>query len=127
MLAGAFGFAACTSSPDPAPTPTDVVEITDQPGSVDGYVGARDDVVIDRCERNGDAWGVEGTVTNPTSDLQDYRIYVSLLDGDDTVGLVQVDLVGVEGGGERTWSQEIEISGDDLACVLRVERFTPSS
>lgn len=123
-------LAACGSSDDssdenvdPTSGNTQVVDVTDQPGSVDGYVGALDDAEIKTCSVTGDGLDVAGTVTNPEQDAQDYRIYVSALDGGDTVGLVQVDVTDVEGGETAEWETSMDLDQAELDCVLRVERF----
>lgn len=121
------GLAGCVNNAEPAPTQTTadaaVTEITDQPGTTDGYVGARDDVEIEACEKDGESWVARGTVVNPTDAAQDYRIYVSWLDGSDTRGLVQVDVDAVAAGASGEWSASAALPDDDLECVLRVERF----
>lgn len=114
----------CTNAdqPDEAEGARDkVIEVQDQPGSVEGFVGASEDAEVTSCEMQSGSLRVEGTVTNPESEPQDYRIYVSALESGDTVGLVQVDVPSV--AESETWSTEIAYDGDDLECVLRVERF----
>lgn len=130
-LAVATALAGCSSDEGDdrevsEPVESDVVEIIDQPGSVDGYVGALDDSELTVCEQQGDALHVEGTVTNPESDAQDYRIYVSAMDGNETRGLVQVDVPDVASGGTANWSTDFDLSDSELTCVLRVERFATS-
>jgi hypothetical protein len=100
-----------------------VTDVQDQPGSVKGYVGASKDAKITECEPEGDSLRVEGTVNNPKTSLQDYRIYVSALKEGNTVGLVQVDVSDVPGGKSQTWSTDIAYDAKDLKCLLRVERF----
>lgn len=124
----ALSLAACTGEATggdaDAPTEISYVEITDQQGSVEGYVGALEDAVINRCELAGDGWISEGTVTNPTESEQSYRIYVAFNENRDTHGLVQIDLTSVPAEASQHWKVEAPIPGDDLTCVLRVERFT---
>lgn len=129
-LAVLTALAACGSSDessdenvDPTPGNIQVVDVTDQPGSVEDYVGALDDAEIKNCSVTGDGLDAAGTVTNPEQDAQDYRIYVSALDGSDTVGLVQVDITGVEGGNTAEWETHMDLNQAELDCVLRVERF----
>ncbi|WBL19806.1 MULTISPECIES: hypothetical protein [Citricoccus] len=100
-----------------------VIEMPDQPGSVEGYVGAADDAELVTCDPQGSALEVEGTVTNPESDDQDYRVYISAMEGGETMGIVQVDVSNVATGETAEWSTEMALTGDDLECVLRVERF----
>ena len=126
-----LALAACTGNgnadlnPTPTAAATDVVDITDQPGSVDGWVGALEDAHVATCARQGDEWIAAGTVTNPVEDAQSYRLYVSLLDGSETRGLVQVDVPDVAAGASGQWKAAFPLTGDDFTCVLRVERFAP--
>ena len=100
-----------------------VIEMPDQPGSVEDYEGALEDADLETCESQDGALQVAGSVANSESEDQDYRIYVSAMDGNDTQGIVQVDVEGVAGGESAEWDTEIDLSGEDLDCVLRVERF----
>lgn len=126
-LASCSGGAAggAQSEPPAETTPDSYVEITDQQGSVEGFVGASDDAQITLCEEKGNLWLAEGEVTNPTDATQSYRLYVGFNEGRDTKGLVQVDLPSVTPGETATWDVEAPIAADDAECVLRVERFTP--
>lgn len=99
------------------------VAITDQPGSVEDFVGAVEDAEISRCKADGSSWVVAGSVTNPTDKTQQYRIYVSVMEKKDTVALEQVDVADVVAGATEDWETEIPIQGEGLECVLRVERF----
>ena len=67
--------------------------------ATDGYVGASDDVQLDRCELDGDHWVAAGTVTNSTSAGAAYRIYVAFNPPDTATarGLVQVDFLVPDG------------------------------
>ncbi|MGO3148395.1 MAG: hypothetical protein ACTIJ6_12060 [Leucobacter sp.] len=126
VLVAATTLVGCTSDeqPDSPETANEkVVEIQDQPGSVEGYVGALEDAKVTICEMQNDVLHVAGTVQNPETDPQDYRIYVSALEGKDTVGLVQVDVLDVGGEISADWSTDIPYISEDLECVLRVERF----
>ncbi|MBM9465471.1 hypothetical protein JL108_18635 [Aeromicrobium sp. YIM 150415] len=102
-------------------------DITDQQGSVQGFVGAVDDAEVERCEASGDGWVAEGNVTNPEDVEQSYRLYVAYNEDRDTQGLVQVDVAAVPPGGTETWSAQVPLTADELECVLRVERFAPLS
>lgn len=101
------------------------VDLTDQQGSVDGYVGALEDAQLDRCEATNDGWASAGTVTNPTDSAQSYRLYIAFNKNRDTRGLAQIDLEAVAAGSTEDWQVEAPITGEDLTCVLRVERFIP--
>lgn len=118
------GCAAGTVEPTPTDTkaPT-VTEITDQPGSVEGFVGALEDAEVKRCERDGDGWVAAGTVDNPTDRTQSYRLYISAMADGDTRGIVQVDVASVAAGESAAWKAEFALPDNDLTCVLRVERF----
>lgn len=106
---------------------SDYVEITDQQGSIEGFVGAIDGAVVERCESDGSSWKAAGTVTNPESVPQSYRLYVAFNENRDTHGLVQVDVEDVAGGASQSWETEAPIDGERLSCILRVERFAPQS
>lgn len=128
-LVAVLALAACTGNgnvtPTPTSAPTDVTDVTDQPGSVDGWVGALEDADIATCARQGDEWVAAGTVTNPVDDAQSYRLYVSLIDGSETRGLIQVDVPDVAAGASGDWKAAFPLPGDNFKCVLRVERFAP--
>ena len=106
------------------PTSTDeIVDIQDQPGDEDA-TGARDDVGQLTCEADGDGWRAAAQVTNSTDTVASYRIFVSFLDAEDeTLGVTQVDVDGLEPGESEDWEGSLAVAGDDLDCVLRVERF----
>jgi hypothetical protein len=127
-------LAGCTPSPEPDPEPTEtssdaaqepgVTDIQDAPGSGEGLVGALADAETETCEAGDGAWISSGTVTNPTDAPANYRIYVSLLTGDnDTRGVQQVNVDGVEPEATADWESSIEVDDEDLTCVLRVERY----
>jgi hypothetical protein len=128
----ATGPLADSETSDPAgstglePPTGAVLDYSVQPGTAtDGYVGARSDVADLECSaRAGGIWQAQGVVTNPTTDIVDYRIYVAFLTGPgDTRGIVQLDVSDVDPQEARTWDGELAIPGaDDLRCVLRVER-----
>ncbi|WP_430591969.1 hypothetical protein [Humidisolicoccus flavus] len=122
----AIALAGCADTDFPRPQPSNTaatVDVTDQPGSVEGYVGALDDAAITLCAVEDGVLRVEGTVTNPVAEPQDYRIYVSALVGTETTGLVQVDITDVSDGATQPWATQIESVADGAECVLRVERF----
>jgi hypothetical protein len=100
------------------------IEVSVPPGSAeDGYAGARSDVTDLACESDDGRWQATGQVSNPTDAEVDYRIYVSFLDPEDeSRGLVQTDVEGVPGGEAEEWAAELDLSEEDLRCVLRVER-----
>lgn len=116
---------AATASGEEAATADAYVAVTDQQGAVPGFVGAAGDAETERCEADGDGWTAEGTVTNPETSAQGYRIYVAFNRNRDTRGLVQVDVASVAAGATESWKAEAPVAGDDLSCVLRVERFEP--
>lgn len=130
VLSIALGLAACTGTAEPKPTPTtapsDVTDITDQPGSVEGWVGALEDAKTTTCARDGGNWVAAGTVTNPLDEAQSYRLYVSAMFGGETRGLIQVDVPDVAGGESGQWRAAFPLQGDEFTCVLRVERFAPT-
>ena len=122
-------LAACageaTSGDAEVTTVDSFVDITDHQGAVEGFVGALDDTEVDRCETTTDGWITGGTVVNPTDSTQSYRLYVAFNENRETHGLVQVDLAEVPGGASEDWEAQAPVSGDNLTCVLRVERFDP--
>ncbi len=61
-------------------------------------------------------------VTNSTAKSVKYRIYVSFLNGDTTVGLAEVNVGKVNPKKTETWHQAVKVTGRDLRCILRVER-----
>lgn len=124
-LAGCFGGGEEEPDASESPLTADVVDIRDNPGSVDGYVGALEDAEVDRCVAEGSAVLASGTVSNPLAEAQSYRLYVSVLDRGDTVAIVQVDVPDVAGGESSTWEADAAVSGGDISCILRVERFAP--
>lgn len=136
-VATVLALVGCTSDdePDPSPTETDsterseasVVDIQDDPGSLDDFVGAHEDATIETCESGDSGWVVDGTVTNPTDEPQNYRIYVSVRDDGDTIGLVQVDVSDVAADESASWETEVDVETGDLECLLRVERFSPAA
>ena len=117
----------CAGDEKPAYTqkPEAVTSVSNMPGEVQGYEGAAQDATTTKCEGADGKWGVAGTITSSADAARDYRIYVSLLDGADTVGLVQVDVPGVEPGTTHDWATTVDVTGENLQCVLRVERFAP--
>ena len=105
--------------------PTDVPAVTDirvPPGTTEGYVGALDDVDVTACDATDAPASFAGTVTNPESTTQSYRIYVSIMAAGKTLAVSQVDVDGVEPGAQQEWSGQIEAGGAGANCILRVER-----
>lgn len=108
-------------------TVADIIEIAHDPASGD-FVGALDDVTDQTCEHEADGWRVAGSATNPSSDTVDYRIYISLLNGESTTrALVESELLAVAPGASATFDELIDLPDDDLRCVLRVERRVAGS
>lgn len=125
-----FALAACSGDSDDStsnakPVDESYVDVTDQQGSVEDFVGANEDATTNSCEATKSTWVSEGTVTNPEKDAQSYRLYVAFNRGKDTQGLVQVDVKSVEPGKTAEWTAEAPLKGEGLKCVLRVERFAP--
>jgi hypothetical protein len=102
------------------------VDVDVGPGlGTDGFVGARDDVQLERCELDGDHWVAGGTVTNTSGAGAGYRIYVAFNppDSAEARGLVQVDFLIPEGE-TKVWEAVAWIADPDLECLLRVERVS---
>lgn len=127
----ALSLASCAGEPaggdagDKTQANESFVDVTDQQGTIEGFVGASDDAEVTRCEADGNGWVSEGSVTNPTDEEQSYRVYVAFNKNRDTKGLVQVDVESVEAGRAADWKAEAPVNAEKLDCVLRVERFTP--
>jgi hypothetical protein len=102
-----------------------LVNVEVDPGlSEDDFVGARQDVTVDKCEHGDDGWVASGEVTNSSGSDASYRIYVALNVEDSTVtkALVQVN-ASVTDGDTAPWEVTIPLDEPDgLTCILRVER-----
>ena len=111
-------------------TPTTIADLTDvvhDPASGE-FEGALTDITDQTCDQEADGWRVTGTATNPTSGLADYRIYISLLNGDSTTrALVETEVLAVAAGATGTFDELIAMPDPDLVCVLRVERRAPGA
>ena len=92
------------------------------PGTLANFVGAKADVHDTKCKQDGAWWNAGGSVTNPTAAAVKYRIYVSFLNGDTTVGLAEVNVGKVGPKQSENWQQGVKVAGKDLRCILRVER-----
>jgi hypothetical protein len=115
-------LASTTSTTKPAV----VRDVTDAPRT-SNYEGARDDVTKVTCKQDGKTWKVGGTVTNSTKEPADYRIFTAFLDDEnETRGLLQTDLTGLEAGEARPFTDDLALDAKGLTCVLRVERTVPS-
>jgi hypothetical protein len=128
------GLAGCSGGSTPKPSSsasasasTESAAITDVKTPAGGsgtYVGAQSDVTVTSCKRSGSDWSVAGTVKNPATSTQGYRIYVSLLKGQsDTRAVKEVDVASVGASASKDWSTTIGTDEQGLTCVLRVERF----
>jgi hypothetical protein len=95
---------------------------THTPGSLRHFEGGRADVHDTSCVASGRTWKAAGQVTNPTATPVDYRIYVSFLQGDTTVGITEADLGPVASHATAHWRATLPISTAGLRCILRVER-----
>jgi hypothetical protein len=95
---------------------------THPPGSLRHLEGARADVRDTDCVQRGDAWKASGKVTNPQVVAANYRIYVSFLHGDDTVGVAEANLGPVAPKATSDWDTSVKLGTDGLRCILRVER-----
>lgn len=115
------------SSSTEAKPPADI-NVNVQPGTGEGYVGARTDVTAESCTREGDAWVTSGTVRNPTDQPADYRVYTSFNDdAGDLRALVQSDVSGVAPGADGEWRGTATAPEENLTCILRVERVTAAA
>ena len=91
----------------------------------DEFVGAGEDVQLDRCELDGDHWVAAGTVTNASGAAAAYRIYVAFNPpgSPDARGMVQADFL-VPDGASEPWEVVARITDPGLECVLQVERIS---
>ena len=127
MLLGACSDSSSSDTDDTheGETPSTIADLTDvehDPASGE-FVGALSDVTAQTCDQEADGWRVTGTATNPTSGRVDYRIYISLLNGESTTrALVETEIFEVAAGAEGTFDVLIPMPDTDLVCVLRVER-----
>jgi hypothetical protein len=102
------------------------IDVDVDPGlGTDGFVGASDDVRLDRCELDGDHWVAAGMVTNSSGAGAAYRVYVAFNPpySPTARGLVQVDLL-IPDAQSQTWKAVAWITDPGLECVLRVERIS---
>ena len=116
------GMTVATSSSQASSTVPPVINVTTQPGSVPGFVGAMPDVSEQTCTTGADGVTASGVVTNPAPNKQDYRIYISVMNGTQTLGVTEVDVNGVDSGAAQQWSGVVAVQTTDPQCVLRVER-----
>ena len=106
----------------PSTTQPFVANTKNTPGTLADFVGAKADVHDTTCNHDGGSWNANGTVTNPTKSVVRYRIYVSFLSGDTTVGLAEANVAKVGPKQSVKWEQSVKVSSDNLRCILRVER-----
>jgi hypothetical protein len=95
---------------------------THTPGTLKHYEGARSDVHDTTCTAEDGAWSAEGKVTNSAPAAARYRIYVSFLSGDTTVGIAETAAGPVRAGATADWSARVKAHDAGLRCILRVER-----
>ena len=113
------------AAPDTTAPPA-YVDVEVGPGlGTDAFVGASEDVRLDRCELEGDHWVAAGMVTNTSGAGAGYRIYIAFNPPESatTRGLVQVDYIIPEGESQM-WKAVAWITDPALDCVLRVERVS---
>lgn len=92
------------------------------PGSLAGFVGAKGDAHDVKCTHDGGTWSADGKLTNSTKQPVRYRVYVSFLTGDTTVGLAEFNSGTVAAKATAPLHAAVKVDGTDLQCVLRVER-----
>ena len=116
-----------TATESTTTTVADLTDVVHNPASGD-FVGALEDVTQQTCDQQADGWRVTGKATNPTGDVVDYRIYISLLNGESTTrALVETELLAVAASADAAFDVLIPIPDNDLHCVLRVERHAPGA
>ena len=91
--------------------------------ATDGFEGARTDVTSLECIPEDDKWQASGEVRNSADDTVHYRIYLSFTDeASVTRGLLEIDTDDVQPGKTSDFRGELDVAGDGLTCVARVER-----
>jgi hypothetical protein len=95
---------------------------THTPGSLRHFAGGRADVHDTSCVARGRVWKAAGKVTNPAATPVSYRIYVSFLLGDTTVGITEADPRPVASHATASWHATLPVATAGLRCILRVER-----
>jgi hypothetical protein len=113
---------SATESPSPKATGGVVTKITTQPGTSSNFVGALADVTVTKCDVGSAPATIEGSVTNPKKTAQSYRIYVSILTPDSTIGVDEVDVNKVAPLAKKSWAGSLDAGAKGARCVLRVER-----
>lgn len=121
------GTTASTPPDAPAVTTTTVealIAIRDQPGDGE-FDGAKADITESDCSVAGGVWTYSGTVTNPTDDDVEYRIFVAFLDqANDTLALIQAENSLLAAAESAEFAVEFTATATGLSCVPRVERRT---
>lgn len=133
-LAGACALAGCSGrdtqsasdtrahrQPTSTTAPAFVANTKHTPGTLKDFVGAHSDVSDTKCTSGPKGWAATGVAKNPTQGKVQYRIFVSFLDGDSTVGVAESD-VTARAGATAEWRATVGAAGKDLRCILRVER-----
>ncbi len=92
------------------------------PGTLTGFVGAKGDAHDVKCAKHGASWTADGKLTNSSTHAAKYRVYVSFMSGATTVGLTEFDSEKVPAKATEPFRAGVKVAGDDLQCVLRVER-----
>lgn len=92
------------------------------PGTLGDFVGAKGDAHDVTCKHNGASWNAVGKLTNSTNQPVKYRVYVSFMSGETTVGLTEFNSDKVAGKATTSFSAGVKVDGTGLQCVLRVER-----
>ncbi len=92
------------------------------PGTLGDFVGAKGDAHDVKCSRQDGRWTAVGKLTNSSTHAAKYRVYVSFMSGETTVGLTEFDSPRVAAKATAPFRAGVEVTGSDLQCVLRVER-----
>lgn len=92
------------------------------PGTLTDFVGAKGDAHDVTCTRHGGTWNADGKLTNSTKQPVEYRVYISFMSGDTTVGLTEFNSDRVAGTATTSFHAKVAVDAADLQCVLRVER-----
>lgn len=126
----ALGLTACTTAPEPSPTPTESVPVNglpdgvslppDVPTDVPNDPEDRRNVAIDECDATENGWRATGTAVNAADTDATYEISVFFTTESGTVVGFGGATASVESGGSADWTVEADfVASDATRCVLR--------
>lgn len=128
-----FALAACTPTQNGEPSPSASASPTVEPTldpvlTLEGEVGAREDLTDFTCDEEGGTWSSSGTLTNPTQAAAVYVVNLGIIESDSRSSVLRKNVVvDVEAGQSSEFVEESLISdvpGVGHECVVRVSRGT---